>query len=92
MNIPQQLLDELVDIVRRVAAHELETCAGIRVDDATLQSIAGNAVQCMCAPLETFGEACILSALSGASRVLVREGGTAIGAMQCGRKRCLAGK
>ena len=75
MNVPQQLLDELVEIVKSVTRHELETCAGIRVDDATLASIAGNAVQVMCAPLETFGEDCILSALSGASRVLVREGG-----------------
>ncbi len=87
MTLPQELLDELTSIAHDIAAHEYEAYTGKPLDEACAHSIAGNAVQVMSEPIERFGRACVISALSGAARAIVREGSTLdLGVMQCRRK------
>jgi hypothetical protein len=62
MSLPQALLDDLCALLRSVVAHELEACAGVRVSEETLHSIAGNAVQVMSEPIECYAEALLIVA------------------------------
>jgi hypothetical protein len=62
MSLPQELLDELCSILRSVAAYELQAHCSLRLPPEVLHSIAGNAVQAMCGPLECYAEAVLVVA------------------------------
>jgi hypothetical protein len=88
MTLSKRLLDELTEALARVLAHELEAFDEVKDAETRAKSVAGNTVMVWCEPIERFGRACVIAALSGASRALVREGATIedLGAMQCRRK------